>query len=482
MALVDARTSEGGALLREYISLMCSTLSQAYFDVDNVADERLWNRALANLLIIFSINGCQLQGREEEACDIDIMRKDFLSYHAGFHRKRPATWRDVQSQLGNGEAVVAFCCVPCEALVVRNGATQPTSIPIDEALFGHIVKGLVDEPSVIDSLYSQSGALSALWQLVEPKLGGISTLYITGSNAFTQINYGAIPMAGGGTVGQRYAVHTLLSATDIAGAKARTLGYRNMVAFGDIDYGHATHAATEKPMPDEPWHLTRGLPPDTRGGFDRLPGSRAELDSIAGTCASRHMDCRTYTGAVATEEAFKKLSGNAPSIIHLSTHGFMLAPLFADSTRRERAAAASDYKTVLSQSGLLFAGANVAWRDLQHGACNDGILTSREITHLDLSRCRLAVLPACKSALGESRNLTGLPFGVAYALRLAGVKQVLCALWSVSDQATTQFMCYFYRHLLTGRDARVALQQAQHDMIAAGYTSPYYWAAFQLVE
>ena len=100
----------------------------------------------------------------------------------------------------------------------------------------------------------------------------------------------------------------------------------------------------------------------------------------------------------------------------------------------------------------------------------------------DLSGCRLAVLPVCRGALGEDRNLTGMPFGVAYALKDAGVKQILCSLWSISDRATSVFMRYFYRHLVGSGTPAAALRQAVRDMRAAGYDSPYYSASFILVE
>jgi CHAT domain-containing protein len=80
-----------------------------------------------------------------------------------------------------------------------------------------------------------------------------------------------------------------------------------------------------------------------------------------------------------------------------------------------------EHHTILSQSGLLFAGTNKAWRGMSHENGYDGILTYSGLMKMDLSNCRLVVLSACKSALGEDRNPTSMPFGVAYALKTAGV-------------------------------------------------------------
>lgn len=190
-----------------------------------------------------------------------------------------------------------------------------------------------------------------------------------------------------------------------------------------------------------------------------------------------------YLGGSATEEEFKSLDGCTSELLHISTHGFMLANVLSKYNRVQMGSTDTRYKNFLSQSGLLFAGANKAWKDFKHDEHNDGILTSREIMQLDLSGCRLAVLSACKSALGERENLNGLPFGVAYALKLAGVRQVLSSLWSISDAATSTFMKKFYEHLSVCNDAHTALSLTQRDMRnSAEYSSPYYWAAFVLTE
>ena len=85
--------------------------------------------------------------------------------------------------------------------------------------------------------------------------------------------------------------------------------------------------------------------------------------------------------------------------------------------------------------------------------------------------------------MGERENLSGMPFGVAYALKLSGVKQVMSSLWSISDAATSFFMIDFYEHLSGCNDAHKALRLTQNDMRKSNeYSSPYYWAAFVLTE
>lgn len=483
LLLANPATSRGSDIFHSYFETVRHTLAFFYFDANSVDDEKIWNRLLANQMIYFFICCDSLPGREQEAYNNAIVRKDFLGYHIGKQNRRLTKWQDIRDNLHEDEASIEICNLPEEVLVLRKEYSQPHSIRIDSLLFRQIVEGLKDEPLAIDSLYSLGGPLAKLWTLISPELEGVRTLFVSGANAFAQINYGAIPLCDGNVVSDRYELHTLLSTSD-AGLTSHSLSsFRDAAVFGGVDYENAEYGDSPNQYADEPWQLTRGLPEDIRSGFHNLPGSEkevADLDSIMSAKGITHF---LRKGHEATEESFKALDGKAPDLLHISTHGFMLAPLFSSGDTVRFDTAVAKYKTILSQSGLLFAGANKAWRDLKHGEHNDGILTSREITQLDLSRCKLAVLSACRSALGETRNLTGLPFGVAYALKLAGVKQVLCSLWSIKDDATAAFMKTFYEHLFTVGDAREALRMTQKDMMSSReYSSPYYWASFVIVE
>ena len=108
----------------------------------------------------------------------------------------------------------------------------------------------------------------------------------------------------------------------------------------------------------------------------------------------------------------------------------------------------------------------------------DGILRADEIAKLDLNGCRLVVLSACQTGLGEY-NSEGV-YGLQRAFKLAGVQSVLMSLWSVDDKATAELMTEFYRNLITGQEPDEALVVAQRALREKGY-SPDKWAAFVLL-
>ena len=72
--------------------------------------------------------------------------------------------------------------------------------------------------------------------------------------------------------------------------------------------------------------------------------------------------------------------------------------------------------------------------------------------------------------------------GLVWAFLRAGSRNVVGALWEVSDSSTPQFMDDFYGNLIRGESPDSALRSAKLAMIHRGgiYRKPFYWASFQL--
>ncbi|WP_170191071.1 CHAT domain-containing tetratricopeptide repeat protein, partial [Geitlerinema sp. P-1104] len=159
--------------------------------------------------------------------------------------------------------------------------------------------------------------------------------------------------------------------------------------------------------------------------FGELPGTQREVEAIAPLLDNPII----LTEAEATENALKQVQ--APSILHLATHGFFLQDVefvppqpMTDFTRGDIelvtaggsgsfAAPPSDRPTSrenpLLRSGLAFAGFNT--RDSEG---EDGVLTALEVVGLDLRGTRLVVMSACETGVGDVANGEGV-----YGLRRA---------------------------------------------------------------
>jgi CHAT domain-containing protein len=110
----------------------------------------------------------------------------------------------------------------------------------------------------------------------------------------------------------------------------------------------------------------------------------------------------------------------------------------------------------------------------------DGYVTAGEWPGYDL-KSDLMVLSACETGLGEVIGGEGV-MGLPYAFYVAGNKNTILTLWSISDKVTAEFMTSFFKKLKAGRGQIEALTATKREFIKRGgdYSNPMYWAAFVL--
>lgn len=334
---------------------------------------------------------------------------------------------------------------------------------------------LIELDCVGDSLYN------LVWESISKELEGIETIYyspigVLNSISFEAISKDDIPL------NDRYNLRLVSSTAEIPKLKREKTFLANVVIYGGIKYD------TDKEiMLAESGNysgLTRGLNLDFREGDDRsgwnyLEGSEKEAKQIAAKLDEKSIPEILMMDISANEESFKALSGNSPSLLHIATHGFYLPEgKDIDKTPYLRNV---NLGSVMNRSGILFSGANRAWRGEQiEDEVEDGILTADEISKLDLSRTEMIVLSACETGLGEN-GLTEGVFGLQRAFKLAGVKTLVMSLWKVPDEETSQLMQSFYDNWLGGMERHEAFRKAQQQL-KDEKPNPYYWAGFVMLD
>ena len=149
----------------------------------------------------------------------------------------------------------------------------------------------------------------------------------------------------------------------------------------------------------------------------------------------------------ATEQKFKD-NASQSSIIHLSTHSFLLKnqPLIVFSQNK------NDNE--------------------------DGYLETGEILQLKLNS-DLVVLSSCRSGMGAVDEAEGV-LGMQKSFFAAGTKSIMVSLWDVNDKYTSLFMQSFYKYLSEGFDKSESLQKAKLFFKKNYSANPYYWSAFIL--
>jgi CHAT domain-containing protein len=221
----------------------------------------------------------------------------------------------------------------------------------------------------------------------------------------------------------------------------------------------ASVSTTERKSPE----MSYGLRLESVGTLAELPGTKTEVDKIAGILESKGWEVKNYTGSSALEANIKE--SYKPRLLHIATHGFFQP----DTTKGSNP---------LLRSGLMLTGAGSTLKGVKNEG-EDGILTAYEAMNLNLDNTDLVVLSACETGLGEVKNGEGV-YGLQRAFKVAGTRSLIMSLWKVNDEATQELMVSFYKHWLAGTSKRAAFLKAQKEL-KVKYPNPYYWGAFVLV-
>ena len=205
-----------------------------------------------------------------------------------------------------------------------------------------------------------------------------------------------------------------------------------------------------------------------QNNFNYLPGTFVEAERINKLLSENNYQTLKYSGVNGTEDSFYKLSGEEADIIHLATHGFYYS---SDADIEWVSRIISQYPpqqltkedASLCRTGLILSNAKNGLAINKNIANNDdGILTAKEISQVNLHGLTLTVLSACKTAQGDV-NGDGV-FGLQRGFKKAGAQAILMSLWSVNDQATLFLMEHFYYHLLHGESFHKSLILAQSEL------------------
>ena len=202
---------------------------------------------------------------------------------------------------------------------------------------------------------------------------------------------------------------------------------------------------------------TRSLVP--LGDLSPLPGTAVEADILEELGEAQGFRVNRHTrGEASRDELFRSSDTGElreSRYLHFATHGH-LAPQDA------------------RLSGLVLSVVN------EKGEEVNAFLRLVDIYRLDLD-ADLVVLSACQTGLGTIREGEGLQ-GLYQGFMMAGSRAVLNTLWSIDDDGTAAFMRYFYDSLLSGKEPKEALSEAQQAMARSErWSAPVYWAGFQLV-
>ena len=224
---------------------------------------------------------------------------------------------------------------------------------------------------------------------------------------------------------------------------------RSRVALGGLDLDSLSRSAADQEVLRGA--VASGLVGET---LARLSAARREIVTVAGMVPAS--DRTVATDYDATLEWALSPAFGRHRIVHIASHALL-----------------NSNNPDLSAIALSFYD--------RAGKPIDGFLRLHHLYGMQLN-AELVVLSACETALGETFGAEGAT-SLARGFLQAGASRVVASLWKVDDEATTELMKRFYRHLL-GRPAlrpAAALRAAQLELRRdPRWSQPFFWAGFVL--
>lgn len=310
---------------------------------------------------------------------------------------------------------------------------------------------------------------------------------------YIPIEYAETPE--GMMISEKYQIFRLSSTKEIATKREpRKSKCNDITIFGNIDYDNSKrNRATKTPIENVhnntkfdsiPTNIKRGASEYNSKIYSHLDASKPEIYSIASLSISKGLDVTIFEEDNASESAFRSMSGNSPDILIVSTHGFF-EPENIDQTKERINNNVLPEDAILTHTGLVFAGANTTLldeREQSYKPVEDGLVTSQELSLLNLNNTNLAILSACETGLGVSSE-DGI-MGLQRGFKKAGVGSLLMSLWKVEDDATCKLMTEFFSNWIGKKMTKYdALEGAKRTVRETkGWEDPKYWAAFILLD
>ena len=453
----------------------------------------------------------QPAGIKELENKADLLEKKLVTGSQAFKEAKEftnTTWKNVQQSLKKEEAAVEFVSfqylnqkwtdsIIYAVMVIMPGYHYPKIIPLfEQKQLDSLLKinSSLPEENYLNGLYNKDnfGLYNLIIKPIDSLLKGVTTIYTAPSGSLYNINLSQV--ISHKPDGSTFNVHILGTTGELPRYTALQLNKTttsNAVIFGGVNYDTASNSGISFQPPVYTPGFEQVASVTNRGGINSwsyLSGTLTEAMQVEKINTKAGLKVTILKDDVANETSFKNLNGFAsPYILHLATHGYFF-PNPIQEKPRDFDLMNTDKKTVykwtedpLLRSGLILAGANKAWKNsaLITDSTEDGILTSMEVANVDLSNCKLAVLSACETGLGDINGSEGV-FGLQRGFKLAGVKNIIMSLWKIPDIQSAELLTLFYENCFSGLSVHESLKQAQLAM-SKKYPA-YYWAGFVLLE
>ena len=335
------------------------------------------------------------------------------------------------------------------AFTVRSqyGAPHIIHLFYDDELNYELKKG--------DAIFKDTKLTSLLLEPLREELIGVNKIFFTPAGKLHQFAIEYCNVEVGVMLSEKYQLYRLTSSSILAHRRDLQKHYSNYAIYGGIDFD--VNPEYEEQYEDGAAKCRMGYLQDSY---------LAALD-IHQFLTNRGLQGTIFANEVATEQSFKSLP-KSNQIFFIETHG-VVTPHHAKANY---------------PNALMFAGSSYVMEGgIVPKGYEDGLLTTEEIATMDLSSIDLAVISACKSALGDI-DWKGVN-GLMRSFKTAGVNSLVMTTNDVKDYVSGEVWKSFFRNLMQGKSKRESLLNAIKDIRAfhgGFFSSPKFWTPFILID
>ena len=318
------------------------------------------------------------------------------------------------------------------------------------------------------SYYNKAELYKLIWQPFEKHLTGIHNIYFQPSTQLSAVSLEYCIDESGRMLCEKYNVYRISSLSVLNRYGRQGKNHKKASVWGGIDY--------YADLPDVETYEYSDSSSSAKCNMGYLEESYRAAKLISDELQEQGIACHFYCDETATEGQFMSEMWNDIDIFFIETHGLFLNNYnFAKKEGKDHP---------MENHALALAGASYALEGgIVPDSIDDGILTAKEISELDMHNVDLAVVSACKSALGEIRE-DGV-YGLMRGFKQAGVRSLIMATDDIVDYVSGQLWIQLFRNLAKGMTKREALLEGLkyiRTMDDGAFAHPKYWTPFILID
>lgn len=335
------------------------------------------------------------------------------------------------------------------AFTVRNQYEVPHICNLfnEDALNCELEKG--------ETIFKDTKVASLLLEPLRKELIGVKKIYFTPAGKLHLFAIEYCNVEDGMMLGEKYEFNRLTSSAMLTHRMDKREGYSTYVMYGGIDFDVL------------PNYKERYKGEQKKCKIGYLHDSYHAALYVHQFLTKEGLQGSLVANEDATEQSFKSLP-KSKDIFFIETHG-VVGP---------------HYAKINFPNALMFAGSSYVMEGgIVPEGNEDGLLTVEEIATMDLSSIDLAVISACKSALGDV-DWKGVN-GLMRSFKTAGVHSLVMTTDDVVDYVSGEVWKSFFRNLMQGKSKRESLLNAIKDISLSHcvfYSSPKYWTPFILID